>query len=373
VTRASRRALLPVALSVAAFAAAPARAAAVHLVSFPDSGAPGTQVAVDLSGFPTAQTVTIGLDSRALTTVAVQAGSPTEAVVRLPADVAAGAHALEVEGGDGSVLAQAPFTVTSAADASVVETSFPSRGLRGPIKLAVYLPPNYATGALHYPVVYFLHGLPAAPTDYRTWMPFVQHAMGQIGGLGAIVVVPQAARRGDPDPEYHDWGQGRNWETELALELPRFVDQRYRTIPNRHGRALIGVSAGGYGAFAIGLHHLGAFSAIESWSGYFEPTDASGRIQLDLGSPAANARATAFAIVPGLARILTRTPTFIGFYVGQQDVLFRSDNVRLHDYLEFEGVPHSFAVYPGGHQINLWSAQAPAWIESALQRLAPPS
>ena len=366
----SRCALLLCLLVTAAVAGPPAHAAGVRVTTFPSAGVAGSQVAVDLSGFDAAQTVTVSLDGRALGTVAVQSGTQTEAEVTIVPDAGAGQHALEVEDAQGAVLAQAPFTVTTQAQASVVETAFASSALHGTIRLAVYLPPGYATSALRYPVVYFLHGLPASATAYRTWMPFVQRAMQQLGGAGAIVVVPQAARAGDTDPEYHDWGVGRNWETALAVELPRIVDARYRTIATRQGRALIGVSAGGYGAFALGLHHLGTFAAIESWSGYFEPTDASGRVQLDLGSAAANARATAFTIVPDLSRILVRTPTFIGFYVGSADTLFRLDNVRLHGYLVAAHVPHTFGIYPGGHQSGLWSAEAAPWLTLALQHLA---
>ena len=56
-----------------------------------------------------------------------------------------------------------------------------------------------------------------------------------------------------------------------------------------HGRALVGLSAGGYGAVMLALHHLAAFSVVESWSGYFHPTDPAGQHALDLGSSRANA------------------------------------------------------------------------------------
>jgi enterochelin esterase-like enzyme len=364
-------AALTVALLGSGLRPAPALAAGMRLTSFPAAGLPGSQLAVDLAGFPTAQSVTIAIDGNPLANVSVPARTTTEAAVQLPAGLSAGTHALEATDVNGLVLAQTPFTVTSTADAAVVERSFASVALAATVRLAVYLPPGYATSSLRYPVLYFLHGLPASPTAYRSWMPIIQRAMSELGGSGAIVVIPQAARAGDRDPEYHDWGRGRNWETELAVELPRVVDATYRTIPTRRGRALIGVSAGGYGAFALGLHHLDTFAALESWSGYFEPTDASGRVQLDLGSAAANARATAFTIVPDLARVLARMPTFIGFYVGLQDALFRSDNIRLHDYLAAEAVPHTFSLYPGGHHADLWSAQATAWIEMALGQLSP--
>jgi S-formylglutathione hydrolase FrmB len=101
------------------------------------------------------------------------------------------------------------------------------------------------------------------------------------------------------------------------VELPAYVDGHYRTIANRAGRAIVGLSAGGYGAADIGLGHPSAFSVVESWSGYFEPTDPSGTQALDLGSVAANraasvhARASAlarqFGPLPHVLRVLRRT------------------------------------------------------------------
>ena len=50
------------------------------------------------------------------------------------------------------------------------------------------------------------------------------------------------------------------------------------------GRAIAGVSAGGYGAAVTGLNHLDRFSVIESWSGYFHPTDPTGTRALARGT-----------------------------------------------------------------------------------------
>src|SRR5947208_2615984 len=96
---------------------------------------------------------------------------------------------------------------------------------------------------------------------------FVADALARTGPE-AIVVAPQGARAGDTDPEYLDWGAARNWETALDRDVVDYVDQHYRTIPTRRGRALLGLSAGGYGAMLLTLHHLDAFSVVESWSGY---------------------------------------------------------------------------------------------------------
>ena len=82
----------------------------------------------------------------------------------------------------------------------------------------------------------------------------------EASGGHAIVVGAQGARAGDADPEWLDHGPGRNWETATAVELVKTIDSRYRTIPTRTGRVLLGISAGGYGAALIGSHHPETYS-----------------------------------------------------------------------------------------------------------------
>ena len=251
----------------------------------------------------------------------------------------------------------------------VINASFHSRALAGRLSLAVYLPPGYAKTHTRYPVIYFLHGLPASPVDYRQ----VGFLASVLDGLRrrAILVAPQGASDTDSDPEYLDWGPGREWETAISGEVPRYVDQHFRTIANRQGRALVGLSAGGYGAVLLGLHHLSDFSVIESWSGYQRPTNPEGTATLDVGSDAANRRASAHTFAPQLRRAFQRHPTFFAFYVGTGDARFRRDNELLHDELAAAGVPHLFNLYPGRHEQTLWTAHASAWLALAVAHLAP--
>jgi enterochelin esterase-like enzyme len=252
---------------------------------------------------------------------------------------------------------------------TVLERSYASKALRGLLSFEVYLPPGYARSPARYPVIYFLHGLPASPYAFRGIRAVARALDG--AGRPAILVAPQGARDGDDDPEYLDWGPGRNWETALSLELPRYVDTHFRTIAVRQGRALVGVSAGGYGAVLLAIHHLGSFSVVESWSGYFHPTNRSGENAVDLGSEAANRRASAHSFVTALRRAFGRRPTFFAFYVGSGDARFRAENRRLHRELAAAAVPHVFELYPGAHEQTLWNMHATTWLGLALARLAP--
>ena len=239
-----------------------------------------------------------------------------------------------------------------------------SVALAGHVHVRIVLPRGYAASHARYPVVYFLHGLPATSGSYRgnDWLIDAMQKAGP-----AILVMPQGARNGDTDPEYLNWGDGRNWGTYISSEVPRWVDSHLRTIPSRAGRAIVGLSAGGYGASVVGLHHLGTFSVVESWSGYFHPTDPSGTQPLDRG-PLANVH----TLVSFLRRDERHRATFVAFYVGRGDARFREENIQLNAELNQAHVPHAFAVYPGAHETALWQRHAAAWLAMALRHLARP-
>jgi S-formylglutathione hydrolase FrmB len=254
----------------------------------------------------------------------------------------------------------------------ILYSSFHSSALRGTVHYSVYLPPGYERSRKRYPVVYFLHGLPADATSYRD-IDRVAAAVER-SGHPAIVVGAQGARAGDTDPEWRDWGPSRNWETATVTELVGVVDRRYRTIATRSGRLLVGVSAGGYGATLIALHNPGVFGVVESWSGYFHATTPDGSASLDLGSRDADEWANAYKLVSRVKRFLRWTGgrSYLAFYVGDADALFRDENVAYASELRAAGVDRAvFRLYSGGHDWNLWASHATAWLSRGLAIAAP--
>jgi S-formylglutathione hydrolase FrmB len=182
------------------------------------------------------------------------------------------------------------------------------------------------------------------------------------------VIAPEASDEAETDPEYLDRGPGHKWETALTHELVTSVDTRLRTIPRRDGRAIVGLSAGGYGAMMLALHNSSLYAAVQSWSGYFHPTDPSGRIALDLGSRAANEHASAHSQIRNASRGLRGLS--IAFYIGSGDARFLKENRTLHQELLAVGIPHVFRVYPGGHTHVLWRAHARQWLGMVLSHVA---
>jgi putative tributyrin esterase len=262
----------------------------------------------------------------------------------------------------------APHAGAAAAPspARTVSVVCNSPSLGGTLPSLVYLPSGYSSGR-RYAVIYFLHGLPAGPASYRQ-NAFVAAALASAGEK-AIVVAPQGARDADSDREYLDWNAAEDWPQAISRDLPACIDARFHTIAGRDGRALVGLSAGGYGAMNIGLRNLDQFGAVQSWSGYFVATNPAGTKLLNLGSPHANDAAR----VPRGAQLksaLAAQPAQIAFYVGLQDSRFLTMNRQYDASLRRTGIGHIFHTYRGGHTLSLWRSEAPTWLAWALRYLA---
>jgi enterochelin esterase-like enzyme len=243
-------------------------------------------------------------------------------------------------------------------------------GRRQPID--VYLPPGYTSHpARRYPVLYLLHGVPGRPGAFLATVRagivedelVARHKLRPM-----ILVMPFGSTGSFTDKEWAN-GVGRNdaWETFLARDVVQAVDQRYRTIANGSGRALAGLSEGGYGALNIGLHHPGEFRVLESWSGY-ERAD-------DLGSVFGHrqellARNSPALTLDGVAAKLRRAHTFVWFYSGTDDK-FRMQNKAFAGALAQQHLAHRFYLVRGGHNWALWRGNAARALLAASRHLRP--
>ncbi len=139
--------------------------------------------------------------------------------------------------------------------------------------VSVYLPPSYdASPNRQYPVLYVLHGF----TDSdRAWFGWEEHfvnvpaAMERALDAGTvremILVMPNAftAYQGSM---YSSSVTTGDWETYVAETLVQYIDEHYRTVPERTSRGLAGHSMGGYGTLRIGMKRPGVFSSLYAMS-----------------------------------------------------------------------------------------------------------
>jgi enterochelin esterase-like enzyme len=146
-----------------------------------------------------------------------------------------------------------------------------------PARAYVYLPPGYdakANARRRYPVVYLLHGYPGSPIDWFRGAE-VQDQMDALLRYRLVqpmlVVAPDASGGWLHDSEMLNQVGGPQVETYLTRTVVAAVDAHYRTIPDRSGRAIGGVSSDGYGALNLGLRHQTTYSVILSMMPYGDP------------------------------------------------------------------------------------------------------
>jgi enterochelin esterase-like enzyme len=238
-------------------------------------------------------------------------------------------------------------------------------------RVVVFLPPGYAQQpARRYPVVYLLHGFPGRPDAFLMTVRAgvvedILLAKKQIQPL--ILVMPMGSTGTFTDEEWANGvGPHSAWETFVARDLVSAVDARYRTIPTGAGRALGGLSAGGYGALNIGLHHPGTFGTLESWSGYVRALNVPSVFG---GGPARSALNSPLLQLPKQAAALRRAGTYVWFYSGSTDPL-RVENAAFAAALGRAGVPHHYFVVNGGHNWALWRGNAALALLAASKHLA---
>jgi S-formylglutathione hydrolase FrmB len=152
-----------------------------------------------------------------------------------------------------SVVAESLPVATIEFDAPAVDRT---------MKYNIIVPAGYENSDERYPVLYLLHGL---TSDYTAWARMnvpkyaARHEM--------IVVMPDVG-----NSWYVNWaestdGQKNAWEDYMINDVIGHVDKNYRTIAKREGRAINGLSMGGYGGLMLGLRHPEMFCSIGSHSG----------------------------------------------------------------------------------------------------------
>ena len=138
------------------------------------------------------------------------------------------------------------------------------------VRLRILLPDGYAADPTrHYPVLYLLHGTSGGADD---WLTFGD-VRATTAGLPLIVVMPDGGFDNDGGGWYTNWwdtgtklGPSR-WETFHIDQLIPWVDANLRTVASRSGRAIAGLSQGGFGAFTYAARHPDLFAAAGSLSG----------------------------------------------------------------------------------------------------------
>jgi S-formylglutathione hydrolase FrmB len=259
---------------------------------------------------------------------------------------------------------------------SSVETiQFRSTLVNATLPYNVILPPNYrASRSTRYPVLYLLHGWGGHYTDWATRTNVADYA----AQFRMIVVMPEGN-----DSWYVDSASVANdkYESYILKELIPDVDQRYRTIQARYGRAVAGLSMGGYGAIKYGLKYPATFVFAASMSGAFgvsrySENEMGGKNWepfLKIFGPAGGETRKAndvFEIARALSPAGVAALPYFYFDCGTEDAAQHwKMNRELSEIFLEKKVPHEYRELPGNHSWGYWDQQVQEVLRIAAKQL----
>jgi putative tributyrin esterase len=144
----------------------------------------------------------------------------------------------------------------------VTDVRFYSKSLRREMHVNVILPRGYEKSTARYPVLYLCHGFTSNYHEFE-YVGVPQY----LNMFDMIVVMVDVG-----NSFYVNWAlsepdQSNNFADHVCKDVIGYVDAHYRTVADRKGRAINGISMGGFGAVSLGLSHPELFCSIGSHSG----------------------------------------------------------------------------------------------------------
>jgi S-formylglutathione hydrolase FrmB len=245
-----------------------------------------------------------------------------------------------------------------------------SRILKQTVHYCVYLPSGYDAGASRnppqrYPVLYFLHGLgDNEQTLFNSGGWTLLDDLRNQHKLGDFLIVAPEGRRSfyinsaDSSVRYSDF---------FLQEFMPHIERAYRILPGRAGRAISGISMGGYGALRFAFAHPESFSAVSAQSAaLITESPQALNVASQSGAPLAAVLASVFGrpisvehwndnniFLLAKKNAVALKKLALYFNCGQDDNYgFEKGAAALHAELEKENVVHEYHAYAGDHSLT---------------------
>ena len=243
-----------------------------------------------------------------------------------------------------------------AMPASDKAKTFDSKSLGAPVTYVAYLPADYETSKTSYPVIYALHGMfeNSGFLERRGLTPQIDELVKSGTAPNAIIVTVDGGNN-----LFVNSSKGK-YQDMVTKDLVEYIDKNYRTIAKREGRALLGVSMGGYGALNIAFSHPDVFGVVATHSAMLLteiPTIEAGARGGQMraftgvfGEPVDPAVWTADDPLELAKTVDAKKVPALYFDCGGQDRygLFKG-NEALHAILDGRKIANDFSISPGDH------------------------
>lgn len=229
--------------------------------------------------------------------------------------------------------------------------TFASKIVKGKVGYCIYLPPQYtepSSSSQKFPVVYYLHGgRPGSETKSVRLVQFIHKAMKS----GVVPPMIYVFVNGGPVSHYNLPGDSEVRGADVFIkELIPHVDEKYRTIAQRTGRAIEGFSQGGRGTGRLMFRYPELFcSASPGGGGHATEKKISenGGAESDnlVFAPGDNTWDLATAYARGLREEVASPRIEILVHVGDKGYN-HSNNLDWMKHLKSLGIEHQSLIVP---------------------------
>jgi len=237
------------------------------------------------------------------------------------------------------------FSAPKVENALLKHSAYHSALMDTEVGFNIYLPPGYeeaANAEKRYPVIYWLHGLNQSENTNQFPPKIIDQAMRAKDVPPMIVVFVSGGSRSF----YADSPDGKLLaESTLIKELIPHIEKTYRVINKRSGRAIQGMSMGGWGAMRMAMTYPEMFSSVVSFAPSLRTPENLAETYPDVLNRMFGGDAKRFWNIHPLKLAAERADKFkglsIAFYCGTKDHLLPGSQA-LHALLTKEGIEHTY-------------------------------
>lgn len=247
----------------------------------------------------------------------------------------------------------------------LITLTYHSSAINAERQLFVWTPPGYRGQGKPLPVLYFYHGFGdtgrsaidqgriaqimdnlLADGKIEPMLVVVPDTETDATGIVAEAFVPNERRKAF----YPLNAQAA--DRELMNDIIPLISQRFNVREDADGRALAGLSQGGYQALVSGMNHLESFGWLATFSGVTTTTVPDAGVSARLNDPQAiNKQLRNFTVV-----------------VGENDVVTGKDILGLKQELEKQQIRFDYHEYPGlNHEMDVWRPAYAAFVQKLFK------
>ncbi len=254
-----------------------------------------------------------------------------------------------IVGGDPGDL----YSVQPVPHGTVARRWYDSRMLNKERRLTIYTPPGYEKSGRSYPVLYLLHGMGG---DEEAWIALgrtaqiLDNLIAQGKVMPMIVVMPNGNVSQEAAPGETSQGMNKpNFQLPQTMEgtmestfpeIVNFIDNNYRTIKKKSGRAIAGLSMGGFHSLNISREYPDMFDYVGLFSAAITPNK-------DVKSPVYENADKKLAVQFG------KQPKLYWIAIGKTDFLYNA-NTDYRKKLDAAGYKYTYFENEGGHIWRNW-------------------